>query len=178
MIDVFANTAPGFDEPLAMLLACHERIRRQLSVLERLCRHLPEFGCDADARKAARSILKYFDSAAPNHDADEEASLFPRVVDAAGAKASALIERLSIEHAGLKRIWRVMRPDIAAIEAGKRSVLTPDSVRRMRAAYLSHLECEEAELFPLAAARLDAAALQSIGTEMAARREARYGTSR
>jgi pyridoxamine 5'-phosphate oxidase len=178
MIDALPNTVPGFDEPLAMLRACHDRIRRQLSVLERLCRHLPEFGCDADARKAALSILKYFDGAAPNHDADEEASLFPRLLNAVGADASALIERLTIEHAELKGLWRVMRPDIAAIEAGKRSVLTPDSVRRMRAAYLSHLDCEEAELFPLAAARLDAAALQAIGAEMAARREARYSTAR
>ena len=178
MIESFANTLPGFDEPLAMLRACHDRIRRQLSVLERLRRHLPEYGCDADARKAARSILKYFDGAAPNHDADEEASLFPRLLDAAGADASALIERLTIEHAELKSLWRVMRPDIAAIEAGKRSVLTPDSVRRMREAYLSHLDCEEAELLPLAAARLDPAALQTIGAEMAARREARYSTTR
>ncbi len=178
MIDAFANPVPGFDEPLAMLRACHERIRRQLSALERLRRHLPEYGCDADARKAARSILNYFDSAAPNHDADEEASLFPRLAGVADAKASALIERLAVEHAELKAMWRVMRPDIAAIEAGKRSVLTPDSVRRMRAAYLSHLDCEETELFPLAAARLDASALQAIGAEMAARREARYPTSR
>ena len=56
MIDAFANTLPGFDEPLAMLRACHDRIRRQLSVLERLRRHLPEYGCDADARKALTDL--------------------------------------------------------------------------------------------------------------------------
>jgi pyridoxamine 5'-phosphate oxidase len=177
MIDAHPDTHPGFEDPLAVLRACHERIRRELSVLERLCRHLPEFGCDADARKAARSILKYFDGPAPNHDADEEASLFPRLIDVVGADVAPLIERLEIEHADLKGLWRVMRPDIAAIEAGKRSVLTPHSVRTMRTAYLAHLDCEEESLFPLAA-RLDAAALQSIGAEMAARREARFGASR
>lgn len=177
MIDALPHTDPGFDDPLAMLRACHERIRRELSVLERLRRHLPEFGCDADARKAARSVLKYFDGAAPNHDADEQVSLFPRLIDAGGADIAALIERLEIEHADLKSMWRVMRPDIAAIEAGKRSVLTPDSVRRMHAAYLAHLDCEEENLFPFAAARLDAATLRSIGAEMAARREARYPAS-
>ncbi len=178
MIDASPDTHPGFEDPLAVLRACHERIRRELSALERLRRHLPEFGCDADARKAARSILKYFDGPAPNHDADEEASLFPRLIDVASADIAALIERLEIEHRDLKGRWRVMRPDIAAIEAGKRSVLTPDSVRRMRTAYLAHLDCEEESLFPFAAARLDAAALQSIGAEMVARREARFGASR
>ena len=171
MIDPLTNAA-GSADPLTMLRACHDRIRRQLELLEHLCRRLPEFGCDDEARRAARNLLKYFDTAAPNHDADEEQSLFPRLSSAARAEASALLERLTVEHAELKTIWRLLRPDIAAIEAGKRSVLTPDSVRRIRQAYLNHLDGEEAELFPLAAARLDEATLREIGAEMTARRAA------
>ena len=171
MIDPLTNAA-GSADPLTMLRACHDRIRRQLELLEHLCRRLPEFGCDDEARRAARSLLKYFDTAAPNHDADEEQSLFPRLIDAARDEASGLLERLAVEHVELKDIWRLLRPDIAAIEAGKRSVLTPDSVRRIRRAYLAHLDGEEAELFPLAAARLDEATLREIAPEMTARREA------
>src|SRR5438132_10189711 len=171
MIDPLANV-PGSDDPLALLRACHDRIRGQLGLLEQLCRRLPEFGCDDESRRAARKLLKYFDTAAPNHDADEEQSLFPRLASAARAEASALLERLAVEHQELKTIWRLLRPDIAAIEAGKRSVLTPDSVRRIRQAYLKHLDGEEADLLPLAAARLDDATLREIGAEMTARRAA------
>ena len=69
--------APGFDDPLGMLVACHRRIERELATLARLQRHLPEHGCDDDARAAARAILKYFDGAAPNHHADEEDERVP-----------------------------------------------------------------------------------------------------
>ena len=45
--------AAGSDDPLAMLRACHERIRKELATLDRLRLHLPENGCDADARTMA-----------------------------------------------------------------------------------------------------------------------------
>jgi pyridoxamine 5'-phosphate oxidase len=156
-----------------MLRACHDRIRRELAALDRLRLRLPENGCDAEARTVARNLLKYFDTAAPNHDADEECSLFPRLLAATGGSAAALVERLEAEHRDLAALWLDLRPDLAAIEAGQRSVLTPDLVWRVRTTYLSHLECEESLLFPLAAARLDAAALAAIGAEMAARRGAK-----
>ena len=170
MTSLLSENAAGFDQPLTMLYACHDRIRRQLATAERLCRHLPINGCDAEARAAARNILKYFDTAAPNHHADEEQSLFPRIAAATGGAAKPLIDALNSEHAELAALWRDLRPDLAAIAAGRRSVLTPDLVRRVRAAYLAHIEREEGELLPLAAERLDAATLEKIGAEMAARR--------
>ena len=73
--------APSFDDPLGMLRACHGRIERQLVTLGRLVRHLPEHGAGCRrARRGARAILRYFDTAAPNHHADEEASVFPRLL--------------------------------------------------------------------------------------------------
>ncbi|HEV2612422.1 MAG TPA: hemerythrin domain-containing protein, partial [Noviherbaspirillum sp.] len=35
MTDLF-DTAPGFDQPIAVLKHCHDRIRKQLATLERL----------------------------------------------------------------------------------------------------------------------------------------------
>jgi hypothetical protein len=52
--DPLSNSlAPGFDDPLGMLVACHRRIERELITLGRLQRHLPEHGCDDAARAAA-----------------------------------------------------------------------------------------------------------------------------
>ena len=44
------KTAPGFDDPLALLRACHERITERLDILERLPGHLSANGPDAGAR--------------------------------------------------------------------------------------------------------------------------------
>src|SRR5512137_386080 len=91
------EAAPGYDDPLGMLAACHRRIERQLGTLERLQRHLPVHGCDADARAAAAGILRYFDNAAPHHHADEEDSVFPRLLGTVPS-ARALAHRILREH--------------------------------------------------------------------------------
>ena len=169
--DPFADSpAPDFGDPLGMLKACHRRIERQLATLDRLQRHLPEHGCDDDARAAARAILKYFDSAAPNHHADEEASLFPRLAAAAPGQAPPLIAALERDHESLTAGWRRLRPQLAGIVAGVRGTLSAKEVETVRAAYDAHIAREEGELIPLAAQVLDAGALASIGHEMAARR--------
>ena len=172
--DLFSEaTAPGFDDPLGMLAACHGRIGRQLATLDRLQRHLPEHGCDVDARAAARGILKYFDTAAPNHHADEEASVFPRLRKAMPGRADALLADLEREHATLALHWRRLRPLLAGIAAGARANLSPKQVADVRAAYAAHIAREEGELIPLAARAFDTPALTAIGNEMAARRGGR-----
>jgi hemerythrin-like domain-containing protein len=161
--------APSFDDPLALLEACHGRIRRQLATLARLQRHLPEHGCDDDARTAARAILRYFDTAAPNHHADEEVSVFPRVV-AHTAAAKPIVARLLRDHEGLAANWRHLRPLLAAIAAGERANLDARTVREVDTAYASHITVEENELIPLAREVLAADEIAAIGREMAARR--------
>ena len=169
--DLFSDaTAPSFDDPLGMLKACHGRIERQLATLARLQRHLPEHGCDVYARAAARRILRYFDTAAPTHHADEEASVFPRLRDAAPGRADTLVGDLEREHAALAAMWRHLRPRLAGIAAGARAYLSPKEVADVRAAYAAHIAREEGELIPLAARAFDAAMLTVIGREMAARR--------
>jgi hemerythrin-like domain-containing protein len=169
--DLFSDApAPGFDDPLGMLSACHSRIARQLQTLERLQRHLPENGCDADARAAARGILRYFDSAAPNHHSDEEVSVFPRLKAALPGNADGLIAELEREHELLAANWRRLRPLLAGIAAGASANLSPKQVAAVRSAYDAHIEKEETGLIPLAAQSFDAATLAEIGREMAARR--------
>jgi hemerythrin-like domain-containing protein len=162
-------TAPSFDDPLGMLAACHRRIERQLATLARLQRHLPEYGCDTDARTAARNVLKYFDTAAANHHADEEHSVFPRLAGVA-TDAGALLKGLARDHAALAVQWRKLRPMLAAIAGGQRANLSPRQVQVLAAAYAAHIAREEGELLPLAARVFDAGTLRIVGEEMAARR--------
>ena len=161
--------AATFDDPLAMLSACHVRIRKQLATLARLERHLPEHGHDDDARAAARAILRYFDTAAIHHHQDEEASLLPRLV-ARVPEARSLSDRLMREHGELAERWRKLRPLLSGIAAGQRAVLPPKLVREIAAAYHAHIELEESELIPLAREALPADEVATIGREMAERR--------
>ncbi len=164
--------APSFDDPLGMLSACHGRIERQLATLGRLQRYLPQHGCDTDARVAARAILRYFDLAAPNHHADEEASVFPRLA-AASPSAKKLLDDLERDHAALAQSWTRLRPLLASIAAGQRANLSAKDVAAVRRAYDAHIAREENELLPLAAATFDAEVLAAIGREMAQRRNVR-----
>ena len=174
--DPFSHTlAPSFDDPLGMLVACHRRIERELATLGRLQRHLPEHGCDDDARAAARAILKYFDGAAPNHHADEEESVFPRLRAVAHGPAEPLLAELEHDHDVISANWRRLRPLLAGIVAGVRANLSPRQVDDLRTLYLSHIGREERLLIPLALSALDNETLRKIGEEMAARRGARFG---
>ena len=163
------DAAATFDDPLAMLSACHLRIRKQLATLARLARHLPEHGADADARSAARAILRYFDSAAAHHHEDEERSVLPRLC-ARESAARALAGRLVAEHGGLAANWRRLRPLLSGIASGQRSALPPRLVLDVAAAYEAHIDVEERDLIPLAREALSAEDIAAIGGEMAARR--------
>lgn len=172
------HAAPGFDDPLGMLAACHRRIEKQLATLDRLQRHLPEHGADEDARAAARAIMRYFDGAALNHHADEEHSVFPRLIAARGAEAENVAARLEREHEQLAALWARLRPLLVGIATGERANLSPHDVTAVRDAYDSHIALEENELIPMAAAAFDAQTLAAIGREMAARRNVEQGGAR
>lgn len=176
MSDLFGEPgAPSFDDPLGMLRACHGRIQRQLATLERLLAHLPEHGADRDAQAAARAILRYFDTAASNHHADEDASLFPRIL-ARSPAARDIVAVLERDHQGpFVANWQRLRPLLAAIAAGQRETLPPDLVHDIRAAYDAHIALENDRLLPLCEDLLTPDELAAIGREMAARRGVAFG---
>ena len=93
--------------------------------------HLAAHGPDAQAQTAAAAILRYFDSAAPAHHADEEQDLFLALVDAmAGSDAVCihhLIARLAAEHRVLEESWARLRP--ALIVARELAAKSPIAMR-------------------------------------------------
>jgi hemerythrin-like domain-containing protein len=166
--------AAGFEAPLDMLTACHQRIERQCATLLRLAAHLPEHGADAQAQQAAAAVQRYFDVAARHHHADEEDDLFPALLEAmAGSDAVCLRElndTLTREHRELEDSWAVVRTSLADIAAGTSAHLDGAAVRSLVERYRAHIAREDAELLPMAARLLDDAALQQIGRAMRERR--------
>jgi hemerythrin-like domain-containing protein len=169
-----STQAAGFESPLTMLAECHRRVERQCATLARLAPHLAANGSDTAAREAATAVLRYFDTAAPNHHADEEQDLFPALLESmAGSDAVCLrqiIERLLAEHRTLDRHWTALRRTLQAVAEGRDARLDGADVEAFAALYARHIALEEGELIPMAARLLGDAELQRLGDAMRARR--------
>ena len=99
----------GFEQPFAMLDACHERVRRSLDLLRRLVEHLQTVGHDADARSAAHDVWRYFEIAAPAHHADEERHVLPRLRATGDLWLTDVARRLQADHDALNGVWQQLR---------------------------------------------------------------------
>ncbi|MBI1282758.1 MAG: hemerythrin domain-containing protein [Thiobacillus sp.] len=170
---LLGTAAPGFDRPLEVLEACHDRIARQCDTLEKLLAHLPSHGSDDQARQAARAVMTYFDTAAVHHHDDEERNLFPLLEQAGAPGACDLVETLTLEHDELALLWRQLRPDLQQVEQGVATLPNEGLVRRFVALYRSHLEFENTRVLPLARQVLGRAEIERLGRAMAARRALR-----
>lgn len=174
MSSAFFEAAPGFDQPIAVLKHCHDRIRRQISTLQRLVPHLQKHGANLEAQQAARAVLRYFMQAAPNHHADEEIDLLPLLQSAAtGDDASALEQLLPTildEHQRMAALWCELEPVLAEIAGGTAAVLPPVALNQFADMYLAHMVKEESVLAPMAKRILDPAQMTRLGNAMRERR--------
>jgi hemerythrin-like domain-containing protein len=170
----FSAPAAGFEAPLEMLAACHGRIEQHCATLRRLAAHLEAHGADARARSAAAAVLRYFDTAAPVHHADEEQDLFPALIESmAGSDAVCLKEltaRLTAQHRELDAAWEHLRGGLAAVAAGTGNRLPADAVESFVQLNEQHLALEDGELLPMAARLISDSELQRIGRAMRERR--------
>jgi len=169
----WAPTA-GFEVPLEMLSACHRRIEQQCSTLRRLVPHLAVHGTDSEARLAAASVIRYFETAAKDHHADEEEDLFPALMESmAGSDAVCLRELtqgLAAEHRGLETRWQHLRSTLERVVANQSASLSASEVEAFAGLYEHHIEREEGELLPMAARLLSGVELDRIGRAMRERR--------
>ena len=160
-----------------MLEACHQRVARSLALLQRLGAHLQAQGADTQAQEAARDVLRYFDLAAPAHHDDEERHVFPAALAAGDAALTAAVQRLQRDHHAMSAQWAALRPSLQAVTSGDWDAGAADVViarwQAFAALYGGHIETEEGLVFPAAAARLDAPAIERMGDEMARRRGVR-----
>lgn len=168
MLDSYQGTIPSFENPIALLLACHEKVRRFADLTVRLDKHLTTYGIDDEARAAAGNILRYFDVAAPLHHADEEADLFPALRELGKPQLTNAIDDLENEHDALAKLWLAVRPWLDAI-AHERATVRPPLVNEFASRYIAHANREEREVYPDARS-LSPAVIQALGLRMSQRR--------
>lgn len=172
----FSAPAVGFEQPFAMLAACHERVVRTLALLSRLRAHVRQHGADAEARHAARDVLRYFDIAAPLHHQDEELHVFPLLRTQASPDVQTLVMQLQQDHVAMAADWAAARVPLQALAedaAAPFSASAEAALDRFAQRYAGHIAAEEGTAYPEALALLPPATLAAMGQEMAARRGAR-----
>jgi pyridoxamine 5'-phosphate oxidase len=174
MTDALPVTAPGFDQPIAVLKHCHDRIRKQLATMEKLLVHLPRHGADEQARQAAGAVLKYFDKAAHLHHEDEEQNLMPMLqAIAQGADADALqdlVPGILQDHKDMDAMWQTLHEQLSAIANGSAAALSASAVAGFMERYTSHMEREETSIAPMAKRLFSPAQMAQLGDAMQQRR--------
>jgi len=170
----FGAPAPGFDEPLEMLYACHGRIQDQIATLEKLVPHLARAGCDDAAREAARAVLRYFDSAGAQHHQDEEQDLFPLLRRYAGERGRGdvldALDELAHEHRSMDEVYARIRTRLDDVAEARSPRLDIEQVAHFAWLYRRHIMREEALAFGFAAEALTPAERAELGARMAERR--------
>ncbi|WP_426175052.1 pyridoxamine 5'-phosphate oxidase [Massilia sp. TWR1-2-2] len=173
-MNALPDTAPGFDQPVAVLKHCHDRIRKQLATLQKLLDHLPRHGADEQARDAARAVMKYFDQAAPLHHADEEENLVPMLQAVAQGEDAAtlamLVPSILQDHDAMDAMWQTLHEELALIAAGSAATLSTPVVLAFAERYLGHMEREEVHIAPMAKRLFSPAQMAQLGAAMQARR--------
>jgi hemerythrin-like domain-containing protein len=174
MNDSLFDTAPDFDQPIAVLKHCHDKIRKQIRTMQNLVDHAPERRPDIDMKQAAHAVLRYFNIAAPHHHADEEQDLLPMLRrTATGEDAlllNSLLPEIAKEHQDMDAAWTVLERQLQEIAAGGSGDLSAENVAHFAELYTAHMEKEETRIAPMAKRLFSAAQMYRLGNAMRARR--------
>lgn len=163
-------------DPLQLMLDCHERLRRFCSLAQRLGEMTD---APAEERTACvEQLLRFFTLDLPLHLDDEDHSLTPRLLERGVPRPIVRRlwemgrehERLEVRVEALVSLWSDLR---AVPERHPRlAPLLTEGARRLTALMEAHLAMEEEFLYPAARAWLTHDDLEALATEM--RRRRRY----
>lgn len=161
------------DRPLDHLVACHRRIEERLDGLERAARHLEDR--HEETLDVIGNCFRFLTSNGAWHTADEEESVFPRLVGRMTDEESRFLRDLEGEHRDVEKLLEeleTLHPLLAACGEDQ-----SETVRRFRrgvatlcAAYRTHIAKEDGRLIPIAKRILREADLTGLSREMRARR--------
>lgn len=161
---------PGFDDPIGLLRACHEKM---LSHCELLAGLADGDSLDTAARETARNINRYFSHSAPLHHRDEEEDLFPRI-NRQSLRIAELVHTLKKEHEALDALWNSIAAELKQLPADGFSSTFKQTAKEYSTLCGQHIARENRELLPLVSNSLSHQVLLEIGESMAKRRGVKF----
>jgi hemerythrin-like domain-containing protein len=167
------ETLPGFDQPLALLRACHTKILAHCDLLEQLVANPGDAGKEEENRNAVRQVVTYFSTSARLHHQDEEIDLFP-LMSRQSLKLADLIHSLKQEHRELDALWESFAADLKRPQDVTDHAALASRVHAFCDLNRRHVTRENMEFLPRAESSLSTRQLKDIGAAMAARRGVHY----
>jgi hemerythrin-like domain-containing protein len=156
---------PGFDDPIGLLRACHDKMLAHCALLEQLL--------DTPDASTAQQVVRYFSTSATLHHRDEEEDLFP-LINRQSMKIAELVHQLRKQHEQLDQLWTAMAPVLRSLPKDGFDAQFRARASEFCALSREHIQRENREFLPLAASSLSRQQLGVIGEKMAARRGVRY----
>ena len=158
---------PGFDDPIGMLRACHNKILDHCDLLECLL--------EEPVQDTASRVHRYFNTSAPLHHQDEEEDLFPRI-NRQSIEIADLIHNLQKEHQELHRLWDRIAADLESLPGQGFCDEFKQAAHEFCRLNRAHITVENRDLLPMATGILSSQDLGALGETMAARRGVRYSS--
>ena len=159
----------SWNEPIEMLYACHERVKKFCRQLRILPDYLEKNGCNSAVQNDVKTIINYFNIAAPLHHEDEEHDFFP-VLKMQRPETAKIIEELEGQHVIIHQIWPALSSQLNALLNGERNDVDKALIEHFVQAYQEHIRLEE-PLFELGRRYLTAEQLAVMGKVMFRRRQ-------
>lgn len=171
-IQIGAKPDSGFDDPIGMLKDCHRRIEHFHGILCAVVDRAQSRSLTEEEIAAVQAAISYFRTGGQRHTADEEESLFPRLVAAGGCDELDALEHDHVEagqlHTDVEALYQSWISGGSLTELQLRRLQS--STARLRNLYQAHIAIEDNTVFPKAAQLLDKRAIEAIGQEFRARR--------
>lgn len=146
-------------------MACHRRIEERLDTLERIVAHAAEQ--PEQAREAFASVIRFMDISGELHTADEEESVFPRLLPRLEQGEKSFIAGLEHDHTTAHRLYVELKQLGAEGAFDQRFA---GVVSQFVALYRAHIAKEDEILTAIAREKLTPQELGQISGEMVARR--------
>ena len=159
--------APAFDA----LDECHRQMQQQLFELAALVERIEEVGLDdAEVRRVAGAVERFFSTTSRQHHQQEESSVFPLLLAGSNADLASVVRMLQQDHGWIEENWIELEPMLSGIARGNQWI-DPADLRHNAEVFtnlcLQHLNLEESVVYPQAKARF---------AQALAARKARTGT--
>ena len=142
--------------PMEALEKTHHQVMLTLEQLSQMVERLASEGVDEHVQKMAKSIAKFFSESARDHHAQEDAHVFPTLLDSGDAELVAHVQRLQQDHGWLEEDWITLGPQMDALARGY-SWYDLDALRQgievFTQLYHEHIALEESLIYPEARRR-------------------------
>lgn len=170
-----AAKSASFEQPIELLLSCHEKITHFSSALLKIIIALQKEGWNEQYAHSIDQVRHYFNVAAPEHHLDEEVHLFPAIIalDPELKKAHSMdilttINNMIKEHVESDALWDTL--DTMLAEHSEDFATLEKLARQFKTDMHEHARIENEQIFPYAKKHISESDFKKIGLAIAKRR--------